>query len=65
MGHVLVYGLDLVGAHCQSLGVLSSPDSSRLLSMLTTAYGGATASTHGPERTTAREDAFILSNIPH
>ena len=65
MGHLLAYGLDLVGPHYQSLGVQSSSDSSCLLSMLTTAYGGATASAHGRERTRAGEDAFILSNIPH
>ena len=65
MRHLLAYGLDLVGPHCQSLGIQSSPDSSRLLSMLTMAYGGATASAHGRERTRAGEDAFILSNIPH
>jgi len=65
MRHLRAYGLELVGPHCQSIGVQYSPDSSRLLSMLTMAYGGATASAHGPERTTAGEDAFILSNIPH
>ena len=56
MGHLLAYGLDLVGPHCQSLGVHSSPDSSHLLSMLTTTYGGATASAHGRERTGAGEE---------
>ena len=65
MGHLLAYGLDLVGPHCQSLGVQSSLDSSRLLSMLTMAYGGATTSAHGRERTGSWEDAFILSNILH
>lgn len=54
-----------MGPHYQPLGIQSSPDSSHLLSILTTTYDGATASAHGWERTWAGEDAFILSNIPH
>ena len=56
MRHLLAHGIDLVGPNCPPLHVQSSPDSSRLFSMFTTADS---------ERTKAQEKIRPPKEVPY
>ena len=62
MRHLLAYGIDLVGPDCPPLHVQSSPDSSRLFSMFTTADSGVAVSAQRRRRRSDHLRKFLISN---